>query len=404
MPNIFDLSKISALVKDQQPTRILVMDTNVLMNDPDYNKWSAKAEGQSLFVLSDTVVQELEFIRRKEGSREKADSRSKAEVAINSLVSLFQRGSITQGIPVKAGWVIGVPSPRKDDLDPELKQLEDIVSAFKRSDTKLLLLTRDCHQLFKSIPVTLITGDRGLFANIQMQGVPCHLFNGFPIEVLETAAATKKPVDWDQVLDEIQGNARQKAVTVEATLTVQKLAPPWLTFLTHAKPFMIAEGCGAVRFDDEVRPFLWTISFYPQTLDLSSSSDNEVLADLPSIHLDFFGKDDLEQDLFDAIADRLSDCINMSFEEGTPTLQSPQSIMEMLIYFEYLEENGMSEGALDSLTQEIKDSEGLIPYWTDWILRMENEDEQYASLETLIAALNNCWKIGQTYTFSIIKG
>ena len=78
--------------------------------------------------------------------------------------------------------------------------------------------------------------------------------------------------------------------------------------------------------------------------------------------------------------------------------------MEMTIFFDYLAKNGISAGTLDSLRQEIKDSEGFIPYWTDWILNMEDEDEQYASLETLITALNNCWKIGQTYTFSIIRG
>jgi hypothetical protein len=129
--------------------------------------------------------------------------------------------------------------------------------------------------------------------------------------------------------------------------------------------------------------------------------DNKDLAGLPSIYLDFFGKEDFGQDLFDAIADRLLDCANVSFEVGAPTLQSPESIMEMLLYFEYLYREGVSEKALDSLKQEIEESGGLVHYWTDWILRTVDKGERYACLEVFIQSLNNCWKIGQTYKFSI---
>lgn len=402
MSSVFDLSKVSHLIENRRPARILVIDTNIIMHNANHNNWSVKTDGQNLFVLSDTIVQELEFIRQKEGTKEKIESRNKAKIAIKSLTSLFRHGNITEGISVKNGWVIGVPSPRKATLDPELEQLEDIVKAFGRSDAKLLLLTRECHQLFKSIPVTLLTRELNFFNAVQMEDVPCHLCADFPVEGLKEAAAITKAIDWDEVLREIASNTKEKAVVVEATLTARKIAPSWL--VTGSKPFMIAEGHGVMRACNEVRPFLWTIPFYPQTLEPLPSDANGGLTDLSPIHLDFFGKDDFGQDLFDAIADRLSDCINMSFEEGTPTLQSPQSIMEMLIYFEYLAENGMSAEALDSLRQEIKDSEGLIPYWTDWILSMKNKDERYASLETLITALNNCWEIDQTYTFSIIRG
>ena len=403
MSNVFDLSKISRLVDGQHPTRVLVMDTNVVMNDPNPNGWSVEAGGQSLFVLSDTVVLELASIRQKKGSKERLESSHKADIASKSLASLFGQGSVTEGIPVKAGWVVCVPSPKKDKLAPELDQLKDVMDVFKRSDTKLLLLTRECHQLFRSTPVTLLTGDGDLYNIVQAQGVPCHLSTSFPIEGLKEAAATTAPVDWDKELAEIQAEIAKNSIVIEATLTNQGAAPPWLTLSIGTKSFITAEGYGVMRIGNEVRPFLWTIPFYPQTLE-PRSSDGEGLTDLPPIHLDFFGEDNFDQDLFDAIADRLLDCTNLTFEEGTPTLQSPQAITEMLIFFEYVAKNGMSAETLDSLRQEIKDSEGLIPYWTDWILNMEDEDEQYASLETLITALNNCWKIGQTYTFSIIRG
>ena len=308
MPNVFDLSKVSDLVESQHPAWILVVDTNILMNDPDPTNWSVAAEGQNLFVLT---------------------------------------------------------------------------------------------------PVTLVTGEWNLSNAVQMQGVPCHLCTSFPIEGLREAAAITKPVDWGQVLEEIQIDTRQKAIVVEATLTAQRSAPSWLVLVTGAKRFMIAEGRGVMRAGNSVRPFLWTIPFYPQPLDPRLSDDNEGLTDLPSVHLDFFGEDDSGQDLFDAIADRLVDCTSVSFWEGTPTLQGPESIMEMLLRFEYvakyLDEQGISE-CIAQLRQELKESDGLTHYWTEWILDTEDEEEKYACLEGLVVALSNCWKIGETYTFSIIMG
>jgi len=404
MPSIFDFSKISRLVDSHHPARILVMDTNIVMNDPDPDDWSVKAAGQSLFVLSDTVLIELALIGQKKGSKERLESSHKADIANKSLASLFGQGSITEGIPVKAGWVVCVSTPKTDKLDPELEQLKDIVDVLGRSDTKLLLFTKECHQLFASTPVTLLTGDRHLYNIVEAQGVPCHLCISFPVEGLKEAAATIAPVDWDEELAEIQAKIAENALVVEATLTAQRSAPSWLISLTETKQFTIAEGHGVLRMGNGVRPFLWTIAFYPQTIEPQSSVDNEGLVDLPSIHLDFFGEDNFEQDLFDAIADRLLDCTNLTFEEGRPTLQSSESTMEMLLYFEYLLREGMPEGGLEKLRQEIKESEGLVNYWTDWILDMGDEDERYACLEGLVQALSSCWEIGQTYTFGIIRG
>lgn len=43
----------------------------------------------------------------------------------------------------------------------------------------------------------------------------------------------------------------------------------------------------------------------------------------------------------------------------------------------------------------------MIYYWTDWILSIEDEDERFACLDGFAQAISDCWKIGQTYTFSI---
>ncbi len=405
MKNVFDLSRVSQLVENNCPARILILDTNIIMNASNADDWRVTADGQNLYILSDTIIQELELISQKGGSKEKLDSRDKARKATMALTTLFSRGTITAGIAIKSGWIIGLPSPIKELIDQEIDQYEDIAKAFHRSDTKLLLLTRECHQLFQSVPVTLVTADRSLHNIVEMQGIPCKRYTGFPIEGLKEAPAITRPINWEQEFAGIQTNIVKNSIVAEATLSSQSVAPSWLKLLSGTKQFVIAEGRGIVRVGEKVKPFVWTIPFYPQSLDSRLSDENEGLTDLPSIYIDLLGEDDLEQDYFDAIADRLVECTSISFEEGRPTLQNPESVTEALLYYEYiaehLDEQGIP-GVLAKLRKEIEESEGLIHYWTDWILNKEDESEKYACLEGLIVALNNCWKIGQTYTFSII--
>ena len=148
MPSIFDLIKITKLVETQHPACVMIVDTNILMNEPDPATWQVSI-GPTLYVLSDVIIQELEFIRHRQESRDKAESREKADKAIRSLINIFELGKVTEGIQTNSGWVIGVPSPQQDKLELDLKQLEDIVKAFGRSDTKLLLLTKELNESLK---------------------------------------------------------------------------------------------------------------------------------------------------------------------------------------------------------------------------------------------------------------
>ena len=126
MPNIFDLTKIKRLVEEKRPPAILIVDTNVLMNEPDFSKWETSI-GKPIFVLSDTIIVELEYIKTKPEPREKAIK------AIKNVNNLFQQGKITDGIVIEdVGSFISIPTPKADQINPELEQLEDIVKAFHR--------------------------------------------------------------------------------------------------------------------------------------------------------------------------------------------------------------------------------------------------------------------------------
>lgn len=404
MSNIFDLAKVSKLVDSVRPRRILVFDTNVVMDSPDSDQWTVEAGGESLFILSDTVFQELQ-IHQRQGGKEKDGSPEKAARSVDALVALCRGGRIADGIQVRDGWVVSVPSPRKNDLQPELEQLCDIVNAFGRWDTKLLLLTRECHRLFQSTPVTMVTKERDLFVQVEGEGVPCYLWTGFPIEGLREASAIDKPVDWDGLLEEVNTGTRQKSVVVEATLTGARAAPEWTALLSGTKKFTIAEGRGVLRMDNEVKPFTWAVPYYQLTIEsdlANNTEDNEGLVDVPLVHLDFFGQDSFDQDLFDQIADRLMICAQLSFDEGRPTLQSPRSVMEMLLFLEQAPRSESTSSALESVRKGITESGGLAEYCAECIFDNAEEEDQYALAETLLFAVANCWKPGQTYQFSVV--
>lgn len=333
MSNIFNLTRIAQIAQSQRLACVLVVDTNVLMEEPDPANWMVTV-GPALFVLSDMITQELEHIRQRKESGKKEESREKAEKAITSLTNLIKKGRITEGININAGWIIGIPSPKHDELELELKKYDEILQAFRRSDTKLLLLTKECNQSIASTPVIMVTRDANLFNEAQMNDIPCHLFAKFPIEGLQEVIERSrlKTVDWDQVLEEVESLVKQKAVAIEVTLTSQRCAPSWL--MTHNKSLVIAEGHGVMRDSTKNRSFLWTIPFESlAALTSISESSEKSVPDLPTIYLDFLDGDDIEQELFDDIADRLLECthIDFSHEEHPPTLQNPKSVMVELL-------------------------------------------------------------------------
>jgi len=241
-----------------------------------------------------------------------------------------------------------------------------------------------------------LTAEVNLFNEAQMNEIPCHLCKGFPIEGLK--AVGEKTRVWYEGLRGMEATTTRHSIGVEATLTAYESAPQWL----GTESLIIAEGHGVVHDGDKNRPFLWTIPFYPRSIISSPESSEGSAPDLPSVYLDFLGEGDFPQSLFDAVADRLAGCVDIRFEEERPTLQNPESVMEMLLFFEYIYREGPSEGVRERLKQEIEESEGLTHYWTDWILA-QDEDDRIACLEGFIEAVRGCWKIGQTYTFRIMR-
>lgn len=401
MSNIFNLSKIVQLVRARRPACVLVVDTNVLMREPDPSRWDVKV-GPALFILSDVTILELEHIRRKPESAQKNPSREKASEAIRSLTKLLAKGSIADGIPIDPGWVIGVPSPRQDELDSELRRLEDIVKAFGASDTKLLLLTKECSLELPSIPVILMTGEYNLFNVAQMNGILCHLCAGFPLEGLQAAVETSKfkSVKWEHVLEEIQDDSRHKWPSVDLTLVRKGFAPFW--YDPGSTSLIIAEGRGVLHDGSKDRPFLWMVPYFPIVATLTTEEylreERQGNPDLWA-QVDFLDAQAVDQRTYDAICHRLLECTSgISVNGDPPTLQDPESVWtEIYRSLPESNEDASGESGESTLSEQSESTTNHILMWFE----DGREINQTDLANLIILAMRNYWKIGQTYRFSI---
>jgi hypothetical protein len=405
MAAIFDLTKVQKLIEDNQSQALVIVDTNILMNEntPDISKWKSSVNNP-VFLLSDVVMAEIVMNHAKKVTADEP------RFARDAIIKLINQGNIQDGIHIPdVGWFISVKAPPKSVIQQALDQVPIIAGSLGQNDTLLLLLTKECEELINNTKAVFITSDSYLFmsgkshvsAILLCENFPCTEFENWCNEIKKKGV----DVDWEKELTTIQDNIQANSVNsvvVEATLTDYKSGPRWL----GAESLIIAEGNGIVYDGNQIRSFLWTIPFYPRNIINIPKSSDENTTDLPSIHIDFLDKDDFGRNLFDGVADRLVDCVNLSFEDGKPTLQNPDSVMQMLIYFEYIDKNGISNNTIEELRNEVDESEGLANYWAAWILNKDNSelygDERFNCLTLLVDAVKNCWKIGYTYKFSFI--
>lgn len=421
MSDTFDLMKIKKLIEDKHPPAVIVADTNIVMREPEFKNWIT-ALREPLFVLSDVIITELERIRNK------PDCRERASKAIRSFNALLRSGRISEGIRLEnIGWFVSVPSPLADNLKVELERLEAVVGAFGQSDTKLLLLAKELNQHFPYTPIVFATADRNLFNILELNNIRSYLLLDFPMSGIEKIVTEKalEPIDWDDVLGDIQKTTQDKSVEVELTLTAKQCLPKWVSHTTPTadrEPLVVAEGYGVVRgLNTGTLRFLWSLPFKPIDWKLDTpESDIQLPVTQPdestgasyvgTAHLDFLGDDNnIAVELTEALTEKISGCKSpVAYIEDMPTVQDPTSVMQMLLLFDYLgkqEDRGhrISNDTVKTLQEEIRNSEGLINFWGEWVLyRQDNDDDMHIILGELLMAMSSCWRIGDTRSCRIV--
>jgi hypothetical protein len=187
MSAAFKIDNIQNLLEQEDIEAAFLIDTNVLMNYPEFSDWRTSLNGRVLFILTDQIPVELEYIKSRRSRSSNDETRAsahKASRAANSLGELFNKGDIQEGINIiDIGWFISVYVPKESGLVAELSELDSIVNAFGPTDAKEILLIKQLHETFPDLSSYFLSGDINLCNIMSVRGLPVKLLREFPIEI-----------------------------------------------------------------------------------------------------------------------------------------------------------------------------------------------------------------------------
>jgi hypothetical protein len=389
MDNIFDLVKLKTLVDDKNPKCVIVIDTNIMMDNPDYSEWKTDF-GDALWVISGVIADEIQKLK----SCIDKETKRKADKARRSLSDLCQKGNLILGTSLGNGQsCISISNPSESILNKALKDYPGFRDVFGDADEKLYLLTKSIADLMLGIPVILCTADSGLFNKASTNGENAHLFSVadiFPLKLKKHEWVLREKTDWDAVLTKIEREIEETSVEIELTLVSKTLDES-----NPKSPFILAKGTGKVHGQKEI-PFLWETPFSPITY-IVHESEVEWACDTyanPSID---FGEQNINfnPDIVKTIKDQIVETTySPTFNGIEVTLQDPSSITKQWL------QQQLKEEALASL---IKSSETDAELFASAfaILNEECDDFTYSNIiDYLLDTHHRFWHFGETYCFS----
>ena len=415
---MFDFTRLRALVDDHQISEIIMLDTNVFMNNPRFREWKTAATSP-VYVLSDRVLEEILRVERKVSDRGRADSARTASAAHDCLDRLLEMGDLQTGVHVEGvGWFITFDCPSREELRPEIDELAILVDTHGPNDAIFVLLTKHCAASFPKCHVILLTRDRGARTVAMWRGTPV-----FPCRQLPDPRFDKwlgnqrrKPIaqDWDQKLDKIIQETEEKSVLVSLTLNSKELMHNWPCTISDAQSeglpipepvdVVMAKGYGTLHMNKGDVAFHWRVPFRPWTsaalsgddlrgepspIDWSRTDDDGWVATMGMIDeydFDFLGRRGLvSKPLFDGLIAKLAFCEVPSsiLITGIPTLQSPICLTQVFLLEKVLLS---SPGAAGQLS--FADLRAQLSTW----LSNQNDHE----VAKYIDFVTSSWNIGHT--------
>ena len=209
---MFDLTELKKLAEKQDPFAIVILDTNVFMNDPYVYQW--KTSNNFVFVISSTVHNELIVLN----SSDNQEKREKAGMALKQIRPLYgSKEAIAKGIAVQdVGWFISIPDPDKDAVDKEIKKYGLLSTGLRRSDMESLLLAEECQQTLSPRTSLLATWDNLLFQALRQRDRNSFLFKGQWSELSEYVEQIRqKPEEIKETDDQVLGEALTYVYTAQ---------------------------------------------------------------------------------------------------------------------------------------------------------------------------------------------
>jgi hypothetical protein len=395
MEDMFETHKVQTLVDKVQIDRILVVDTNTLMNYPDFSQWEITSKEKILFVLSQLNIIELEHHKEKANKSKSDDAKAKGEKArkvSRSISNLGQEGSITDGIKIDGvGWFISILAPKAEPADKIMNDWKTIAERIYPIDIKFMISTMYLFETIKNASTYLFTGDVNLHNMSMFQSIPTILFDKFPFNIKQTESLKTKAVTGEKYLTELLNNLAQ----VELTLGSKKRMPrAWLG--TNVAQFneciLVAEGTGVINGTG----FCWSLPYV-------NSDGLESSFWVDKAFLDFgLNEDNVLESTKEKIAERIAECAHpFAADSGVPTLQNAASL---LTYFNKLQYKLNEWDNFDEEMANIENQEkfSALTYYRLAIGEgIEGSDTSWDILTEFFKLLTNTWDIGETIQATI---
>lgn len=348
MASVFDFQKLRNLVQTHGLTEIVIMDTNVVMENPRFEDWRTSARKPVFLITNLTYDELLRVVDKQDKPLQDGSRKAKAKDALAALDSLLDKGKVSEGFNVKGvGWFISYLNPSRKALAPELSALDALVNTHGHgpNDAVLLLLTMHCSEEFQGLPVVLVTGDGYLHSCCRNTDVSSYHCSQLPNEGFNDWLSNHKfpNIDWDVVrvreLESMNQQAKEHSVEVSLTLTSKRLVHNWprevfdwetgdeeSSWVSYAD-VIFAEGHGEIALPNGVVSFLWRVSYTLHEWD--SCLATTPLVEKNDVDMDFVGRQgEVSEEIRRGIIEVLRACANHlgdpSFEVGLPSLQTPK--------------------------------------------------------------------------------
>lgn len=417
MSEIFGFSEIEKLFEKEKPTVIIVVDTNILISEPNFKRWVSSGI-KPIYVISDSVLIELEKLKAREGYR--PGQPNKPREAFDNYKQLLERGKITDGVKIEGiGWFISIHAPEKEAVDKELGKWVRLVKTFPTTDCTLFVLGKELRKFFElaNFPVFLATQDKGLLSIAESNKLPVYRFetNFMGINALVDKYYGSNPsLDWVGIINGMEKAVEERAIYVDLTLNSISDLPAWLKKglnIDEEEKIKLAEGDGVIHnFQDRVHHFQWHIIYRQFSINLAKQAyiKKPEILDSPKIEL-------LEKNVIipDSILDNIKFRLMVSCKPqlyvgafNFPSLREPLSILQNWLYFQYEFENEWEELDLpDNFEERIQNISMYNHMFVAWLFRHEAEhsmEETEEAISSLLDAFKDIWRIGETVNFSLI--
>jgi len=412
------------LVASKNVSSLILFDTNVLMSNSDPNKWQTGLK-EPLIIITWSSIGEIARLREK---KDKPDTQQQARGALDALLWISDHGPSDKGVYIQdVGWVIVLPSPPGDLLEPEIKKLLPIKEMCHGTDTTLILIQRELDRCFPLLPVIGFTGDKLYAVLARTLGLTVHNGQELPADLSKysrkiTAGLT---VDPDKELAAAVKRIEERAIKVDLVLTGKRLDKHYTFEDTDGDnriSVVIAEGYGQLDIPESGRiGFLWSLPYqpgppknlaihpaggYPEN-NCGYSSYGLGLA----ARVDYLGRDiEVPHSLDTALISRISEFDGLQAASDMPSLLNPLCGAEQLMKTALCMENWEKDKRDDKNMEEFTNN--LFKLWEDEDVFSDYEAfKQYCintlkstkehNLSSFLDNVFSTWEIGYKISFAL---